>query len=81
MEVLLAKFSNHFVAKYQDVGKANKEAMRIQTGYSLIRRRTIVLTSAPMAFRIPISLVRLTDVKRINPNSPITEIRMARMVK
>ena len=52
MEVLLAKFSNHFVAKYKDVGKANKEAMRIQTGYSLIRSRTIVLTSAPMAFRI-----------------------------
>src|SRR4051812_6459415 len=66
---------------YQAIGVAIIIAMMTSLIKSIDNKPTMLLTSAPNTFRIPISFVRNCAVYVANPSNPRQAIKMARQEK
>src|SRR5919199_2266294 len=77
---LYSKSFNHCVAAYQAIGVAIRRAIKTSFRKLADNRVMMLVTDAPITFRIPISLVRCSAVNMASPNNPIQEIKMAMAV-
>src|SRR4051812_4812949 len=78
---LYAKPSSQSLIKYQATGDAIKKEITTNIRKSFDSSVTIPALLAPNTLRMPISLVRCSTVKVVNPNKPRHEIKMATIVK
>jgi hypothetical protein len=76
-----AKSCNHLCMKYQATGKAIMAAISTSFKKSFERSVTIVLTSAPKTFLIPISFIRWVMANAERPNRPRQAMKIAMHAK